>query len=422
MKIVWLINIVLPEYGKKINIPYSNSGGWILGCLEKISTNSEIDLSVVFPVDSEIENECTEINNIKYYPFKKSANPPEVYDSNIEKEFQRIIGSIDPDIVHIYGTEFSHSLSMAKIVKDKSKLIINIQGLASEISNYYKVSVPINVSKRYTLRDFLKRDNLINQENKLRKRGEFEIETLNIAQNVIGRTSWDRACTEMINKNLKYHCCNETLRDEFYEGKWDVSKCEKRTIFLSHAYSVIKGMHVFLKALPYVVERFPDVKVNITGDEMFSFTEKSKQFKQSAYSKYLTSLVDSNNLGDHINFLGSLNASEMKEQFLKANVFVLPSLIENSPNSLGEAMMLGTPIVASNVGGVSDMLTDKKEGYLYPVCDEKLLAYYIIKTLEKEENDFAEASIEHSRETHNRKKNYIKLLEIYKLIERGSHD
>ena len=67
----------------------------------------------------------------------------------------------------------------------------------------------------------------------------------------------------------------------------------------------------------------------------------------------------------------------MKEEYLKANVFVMPSTIENSPNSLAEAMALGVPTVASDVGGVTDFAQHKTEAYIYPSSAVYLLANYI---------------------------------------------
>lgn len=56
----------------------------------------------------------------------------------------------------------------------------------------------------------------------------------------------------------------------------------------------------------------------------------------------------------------------MRQAYLDADVFVLPSYCENSPNSLGEAMLLGMPCVAARAGGIPDMLHEG-EGVLYPL-------------------------------------------------------
>lgn len=89
------------------------------------------------------------------------------------------------------------------------------------------------------------------------------------------------------------------------------------------------------------------------------------------------------NIQERFEFEGFLSADEMKQLLLESNVFVCPSSIENSPNSLGEAMILGVPCVASDVGGISDMLTHNEEGFLYPFDDSYKMAFYIRKTFWK---------------------------------------
>jgi glycosyltransferase involved in cell wall biosynthesis len=67
---------------------------------------------------------------------------------------------------------------------------------------------------------------------------------------------------------------------------------------------------------------------------------------------------------ENIEFLGKLTAAEMVTQLCNSNFYVHPSYIENSPNSVCEAMALGMPIIATNVGGVSNLIEDKVEGIL----------------------------------------------------------
>ena len=73
----------------------------------------------------------------------------------------------------------------------------------------------------------------------------------------MGRTTWDQACTYLINPKVKYHFCNETLRSEFYKDRWKVENCNKHTIFISQASYPIKGFHKFLEALVQV-KTFPE--------------------------------------------------------------------------------------------------------------------------------------------------------------------
>ena len=83
-------------------------------------------------------------------------------------------------------------------------------------------------------------------------------------------------------------------------------------------------------------------------------------------------------------FTGPLDEEKMCQRYLKSNVFVCPSSIENSPNSLGEAMVLGVPCVASDVGGVSDMLKHKEEGFVYQTDAPYMLAHYVCEIFENE--------------------------------------
>ena len=91
--------------------------------------------------------------------------------------------------------------------------------------------------------------------------------------------------------------------------------------------------------------------------------------KLPAYGKYLKKLIRENQLEEKINMLGRIDAEEMKKQYLSCQVFVCPSVLENSPNSVGEAMLLGVPCVAANVGGIHNILTDGGDGFLYPPGD-----------------------------------------------------
>ena len=67
----------------------------------------------------------------------------------------------------------------------------------------------------------------------------------------------------------------------------------------------------------------------------------------------------------------------MARELTRSHAFVISSYIENSPNSLAEAMLVGMPCVASFVGGIPSMVDDGRTGLLYPVDDVALLAAQI---------------------------------------------
>lgn len=120
-----------------------------------------------------------------------------------------------------------------------------------------------------------------------------------------------------------------------------------------------------LRAMPEILRAFPDAHLYVAGNDLTRTDSLYAKLKISSFSKYIKKLIVEYKLVNKVTFTGSLNEQQMKERFLKSNVFVSSSTIENSPNSLGEAMLLGMPCVSSDVGGVKNLMKHEEEGYVY---------------------------------------------------------
>ena len=205
------------------------------------------------------------------------------------------------------------------------------------------------------------------------------------------------------------------MREEFYQDKWKYEQCRKYRIFASSAEYPVKGFHYLLEAMGEITKHYPDAEVVVAGASPFPKQDMFGWLRESVYSKYLKSLIRKNGLEGKIHVLGFLNAAQMKEEFLKSNVFVLPSTIENSPNSLGEAMVLGVPCIASDVGGVTDLMIHKREGYVYQSTAPYMLAHYIMKVFEDggKAEMLGELAREHAIKVHSPQANLAALIEIY---------
>ena len=165
------------------------------------------------------------------------------------------------------------------------------------------------------------------------------------------------------------------------------------------------------------MEKYPDTTVSVTGRSFLDCSFKGK-LRRNSYEAYLAALAKRYHLEDKLLFLGDLNARQMKQAFLDANVFVLSSAMENSPNALGEAMVLGLPCIASDVGGVRDMLDGEKEGYVFDSGDVDVLAEHIMAVFAMEEKA-AEMGLEarnHALRTHAPEKNLRDLMKIYERL------
>lgn len=411
MKVLWINNVAIPRIqrmnGNKNTVVY---GGWLTGLSDNLLKNKEISLCICYP-NKETNGLVTGEN--ENFSFLGLPMKGEVY----RLEFKRVLDTFKPDVIHFFGTEFLWSNELCKICREKDlldKTVISIQGLVSEYEKYFFDGMNFLDRYSFTLSELKSNVTMRAIWRDYKKRGIAEVEELRIAKNVIGRTTWDQACVKFINKEIHYFFCNETLRKEFYSECWNLNKCRRHTIYVSQAGKPLKGFHKLIDALKIVVKYYPDVIVNVAGTNVTN----SSLLRGSGYGLFLKKLIRKNNLTHNINFLGDLNAEEVKKMLLSSNVFVSASSIENSPNSLGEAMLLGVPCVSSDVGGVTDMMIHKKEGFVYPFNDSKLLAFYIMKIFEDENiaNNISSNARIHAQKTHDENVNNEVLLSIYKTI------
>lgn len=430
-KVLWICNIMLPAVARQAGYPYSNREGWLTGLFEQLTKEEkkEIELGVCFPVGEKESLQKLTVNGVSCYGFCEDLNTPEVYKEELEGRFQEIFRDFVPDMIHIFGTEFSHAPAAAKAFNRPERTLIGIQGLCGEIAKVYMAGLPLWVQKKVTFRDFIRRDSLKEQQKKFVSRGENEREAIKLAGHITGRTSFDREETAKINPGAVYHPMNETMRSSFYQGQWKPKTCEKHSIFLGQGDYPLKGFHFVLEAMPLLLQKYPDAKLYVAGNSIIGYKTLKEKIKISAYGEYLRKLIAKNKLEQRVIMLGKLSEQEMKKQFLASSVFVCASVLENSPNTVGEAMLLGVPVIASEAGGIPDMITNEKDGLLFPAGDAKALAEAIERIWEAEaalsevrqqegkmDNLVLTLSAEsrkRARSTHDGEKNYRRLLEIY---------
>ena len=427
-RVLWVCNIMLPAIAQELHLPYSNREGWLSGIFERVQGKEPpFVLGVCFPMEPSKLPQGVKKFTVKgadCFAFREDLNTPEIYDSGLEAQFAQIFEEFKPDIIHIFGTEFPHALAAVRAFNKRERTLIGIQGLCNEIADVYMAGIPKKVQKQVTFRDFIRKDSLRQQQEKFVLRGKNEIEAIKGCLNITGRTRFDKEGTAKINPNVKYFAMNETMRGDFYTGSWDQNTCEKHSIFLGQGDYPLKGMHFVLEAMAQLAPKYPDIKLYVAGNSVVEHGTFKEKLKLPAYGKYLIELMKQYGLEDKVVLTGKLTGEEMKQRFFDSSVFVCPSVLENSPNTVGEAMLLGVPVVASFTGGIPDMLEDGKEGLLVPVGDVKLLAQAIEKlwdeTLDSEGKTFAQhvsaqAAIR-ARITHDGETNYLRLLDIYETI------
>ena len=420
MKILWFTNNLLPDIAKKHGIKSSVNEGWLIGMSTSLTQNFK-DISLGIACSQNFSEKLVEgsLQNYEYFAYYEQSK--EFYNPSLRVEIENIIKKYDPDIIHVMGSEYPHTLSVMEASERLNVLdrtVISIQGLIYFIGNHLREFAWNSYKVKNSLRDILKKQGIREFSRAYDRRGEYEVKAFEKCKHVIGRTEWDKGCAYILNPNIQYHFNNEILRPEFYEKKWDYGECEKKSIFFSQVSNPIKGFDSMLKALCIIKKRYPEVKLYAAGSDVFLKQENTPYWKRTGFINYIFELIKKLDLSRNVVFYGSLNAIQMRDAYLRANVFVCSSLIENSPNSVGEAMILGAPTITSHVGGVADMMIHEREGFIYPQDEDYMLAYYVERLFEDVglAQSISKRAIIRAEETHSREKNSKDLYEIYKVM------
>lgn len=365
MKILWLCNLVLPELCAEFGFKKPFAGGWLSGMWNELKKDSRYELAICIPIKDAARVKDGNYEGYKYFSFQWQG---ECDGQNEQiKRFREIIRNFNPDIIHIWGTEYIHTNSMLKACDDEKiieKALINIQGLLYKYTECYKWGLDSDYSDT-TYESMIARQ-------------EYELDSLRMAQYVSGRTEWDKEGALQINPNVKYYHCGEILRDSFYKNlRWDYTTCKKHTILISQANYPIKGFHLAIKSLAKLKIEYPNLEVRVCG--------QSPMGKEDCYSEIISGLINSYEMNEVIKFVGPKSEQEMLVEYLNANVFLSPSVIENSSNSVCEALSLGVPIVSSCVGGMESIIEDSCNGLLYNLEDEEKAVEEIRMILENKD-------------------------------------
>lgn len=416
MKILWITNIIFPAPSKALGIPAPVTGGWMYGMAMQIAVVQGNHLAVATTYNG-LEFKNFKIDEVNYYllPAKLTTS----YQKRLEPHWVKICSEFNPDIIHIHGTEFAHGLACMRACSSLN-YVVSIQGMVGVISRYYYAGInPWKLLKHLTFRDLVRFDTPFQAKKNYKRHGKFEKEYFQRTNHVIGRTSWDYAHAKAINPILNYHFCNESLRDLFYTAeKWHIHYKSDYTIFLSQANYTIKGLHQVLIVVGLLIIEYPKIKIRIAGANIIKHTAIIDKIKLSGYGSYIRDLIKKLNLNEHVHFTGTLTEEQMVNEYKNAHLFICPSSIENSPNSLGEAQIIGVPCIASYVGGVPDMITHGETGLLYRFEEVEMLAEHIRSIFSNDNlaHKLSSNGIMVAEVRHNRVINLNKTLEIYQEI------
>jgi glycosyltransferase involved in cell wall biosynthesis len=369
MKVLWFSNTPANAdeyYGTQLK----STGGW-LKAFDK-TMQSKVDLSIAF-LGSKEEHFIYKKANYYQIPkernifFKVLAKFFGYYRKNHLIEYLNVIDRVKPDVIHIFGTE----LTYGDIVGETDvPVVVFIQGNFTIYAHKYFCGI----EKRYVRRFFSSEVGFWKSFLHFRRHAIKEQKYLLRSRYVMGRTNWDERISRILAPQSQYLFIDDILRDSFYNSKWVPNNNEKKIIHTTTGNNIYKGLETVCYALSLLNNNDINVEWNIAGvnsnDQVVRIVKR--KLKKDFPKKGLV-------------FLGSLNEKELVASLLKADMYVMPAHIENSPNSLGEAMLLGLPCITTLAGGSGTIISDRDNGLVIQDGDPWAMAGAVIELFENYE-------------------------------------
>lgn len=165
---------------------------------------------------------------------------------------------------------------------------------------------------------------------------------------------------------------------------------EAHSILFAGRLEKLKGIEVLEQAISMVLRQMPRTQFRFAGVDHYCDNHR-QTWSQRLIERYGR---------DHVSYLGSLSTRELVRYYQQSTICVVPSLYEPGATVALEAMACGCPILATRVGGLADIIKDRKTGLLSPTGDSAALAEDLIELLRNRElrQDLSQNALESIRQ------------------------
>lgn len=355
MKVCWLapydVRQLSSEYaGLLRRVPHASSWVTVLG--DALGRQDGVELHIVTLLPEAVRRADIRENSIffhlipsgvplwrKPYPAKFPVDIGTFY-ARERWSMAGIVRSIGADVVHGHGTEAAYGLAAAGC---GCPCIVSMQGIVSRIHG-------VRPSPHTLVGGWLER------------------RLLHRLRHVACRTSFDKEFVRSINPRIRIHHVDEAVSPRFTTAKRKPTSAP-RFLFVGELCRW-KGLETLLRVVALVARDRPDVQLVLAGTG------------RPAYVKRLLGMCEDLGIGAKVCFAGQCDRESLIRRHEESMVLVHPSLIDNSPNAVTEAMASGLPVVASNVGGIPSLVDDGKTGWLLDQGDEKGWARHLLWLIE----------------------------------------
>ena len=361
----------------------AKTGTWIPAMYNALRERDEVDVCAVATFTTKKDFSVDRNSNTTSYFVPRSEiqcnGKP---NSRIMAFIRKAIEEQKPDIIHVWGIENIWGVVISSNEYNGYLKLVDIQGIRSVCSTKFVTYAGLSDSE---IRSMNKLRELMfprfRIENK-RKEDEAWSETERIILNnfsyISTQSEWVRAVLPQLVKNANIEKTGIVLRDGYMKSEqWHIRHQYKdKPVIFTIANVPRKGLHVTLKAVAIIKEKYPNVELRVAG-----MTRPQQSFFKGGYGSYIRKMVSDLELETNVNFLGFIEEKTLIENLYQSDVFIISSFIETYSLALAEALALGVPSVAAYSSALPELVENGETGFLYPVGDEYMCAYQVLKLL-----------------------------------------
>lgn len=375
MRVLWLTPIQLPAAKGRD----ATSGGWMEGLRRALEIH-EPDVELTIASWGSVRHEPFRAGNAEYLcisgddrqgrmaQLKRRWRPLEAPQGALE-DCARIIAQSKPELIHVHGSESFLGLALAGTDVPS---VISLQGIMHASLRHATTGLGLADWLRLSAtRESLHGYGFAQRLSQYRTRARTELGIMALCDAYLGRTEWDRAVLKAVRPSARYYQSQEILNQVFADQEWRDPGPEA-PLFCTSGSSPFKGLEILLEALAILrrtTGRAPRLRV-------------AGSVRSGAMWPLLKRGLDDPRLRGAVDLLGVLPPAALAEEFRQAALYVHPSHMDNSPNALCEAMLMGLPCVASFVGGIPSLIRHEDCGLLFHDREPVMLAHAIERLLD----------------------------------------
>ncbi|MBI5030573.1 MAG: glycosyltransferase family 4 protein [Chloroflexi bacterium] len=255
-----------------------------------------------------------------------------------QAQLDRLLAEIKPDVVHAQGAT-DHAYAA---LRSGYPTVVTVHGVQSEDGKYQGTF--LKRARKILYSRLIERYNLTHTRH-LIAIGRYVVEYFR----------------KTLRRDVQVYFIPNAIDERYFRLSEPRDGC---TILYAGRVIPRKRLLDLIQAFALIAPQIPSAQLRVAGEVE----------SEPGYARLVTQAISQAHLGDRVQMLGGLSEQAILHEFATCDVLALPSIQETTPMVIAQAMAAGKPVVATPVGGVTEMVQDGENGFLVPVGEPKKLA------------------------------------------------